>query len=414
MKAVMLPVVSGGMGHLARTATLGRALRRLAPSIEVEYLFDEYGLRPFNLDVARAMGLRPRQLPVLTRQNRDAVIEAYFGDADVVVDDMLRQWLPCRRVVPQLAWISIVMYPIGDELFGDWPLMLQADALIWPYAPQFDVPSELDIFDQKLLRTGPFLETEAVPDKSSARARLGLPVAEPVVVYAPRGFPFGEQFGHAVFSGVFGAVERLRAAGCPDLRLVLLAVGEKDKLRGVAGVTDPLPDWVRVEGVVPPAEALLYTRAADILVAEGTSTMHEGAALRTPLVLVPGPFLEALVVAQGLGRHAGAPVFAVELAGPERFAVARPREFDQSFTVLGTEALTDAFAAILAGGEAQRRRLERAHALVTSGGGAEAAARLVLEVAARRRRASADGVPQNLFRTTGPGFVVQDGEPPST
>ena len=239
MKVVMLPVVSGGMGHIARTAALGRALLRLAPGIEVEYLFDEYKLRQFNLDVARAMGLRPRLLPVLTRENRDAGIRAHFGDADVVVDDMQRQWLPCRRVVPQAAWISILMYPIGDELFGDWPLMLQADALIWPYAPRFDVPPELAMFDQKLLRTGPFLETEAVPDKATARERLGLPAAEPVVVYAPRGFPFGEQFGHAVLSGVFGAVERLRAAGRADLGLVLLAVGDRDKLRGVAGVPDP-------------------------------------------------------------------------------------------------------------------------------------------------------------------------------
>jgi glycosyltransferase involved in cell wall biosynthesis len=412
MKVVMLPVVSGGMGHIARTAALGRALRRLAPSVEVEYLFAEHDLRPFNLDAARGMGLLPRLLPVVTRQNRDAVVGACFGDADVVVDDAARQWLPCRRVVPQAAWISILMYPVGDELFGDWPLMLQADALIWPYAPRFGVPAELDMFDHKLLRTGPFLETEAVPDKPSARARLGLPVAEPVVVYALRGFPFGRKFGHAVLSGVYGAVERLRAAGQPGLRLVLLAVGENDELRGAAGMPDPLPDWVRVEGVVPPEEALLYARAADILVAEGTSTMHEGAALRTPLVLVPGTLLETLVVAQGLNRHAGVPVFAVDL-GPEHL-VAKPKEFDQSFKVLGTESLTDAFAAILAGGEAQRERVERAHALVTSGRGAEAAARLVLEVAARPRRASAGGGRQNLFRTTGPGFVVDEGEPPAT
>jgi hypothetical protein len=140
--------------------------------------------------------------------------------------------------------------------------------------------------------------------------------------------------------------------------------------------------------------------------------MHEGAALRTPLVLIPGTLLETLVVAQGLNQHADVPVFAVDL-GPKHL-VAKPREFDQSFKVLGAAALTDAFAAILAGGEAQRERVERAHALVTSARGAEAAAQLVLEVVAWRRRALADGGRQNFFRTTGPGFVVDEGEPPST
>jgi hypothetical protein len=413
MKVVMAPVTSGGMGHLARTAALASALRHLDPSVEVEFLFEEHGLRPFNMQVAHGMGIRPRLLPVLTRQNRDATVQACLGDADVIVDDAARYLLPCRRVVPRAAWISIVMYPVGDELFGDWPLMAQADALIWPYAPRFGLPSELEMFDHKLLRTGPFLQTQAVPDKAAARARLELQVEHPVVVYAPRGFPFGKAFGHAVLSGVYGAVERLRAARWPGLRLVLLTVSDKEELCGVPGLPDPLPDCVRVEGVVPPAEALLYTRAADILVAEGTSTMHEGAALRTPLVLVPGTLLETMVVAQGFARHAGVPVFGVELAGPDRFKAARPREFDESFTMLGTDALADAFAEILAGGEAQRETLDRAHALVTNGG-AEAAARLVLEVAARRRRASADGIPQNLLRTTGPGFVVQEGEPPST
>ena len=82
--------------------------------------------------------------------------------------------------------------------------------------------------------------------------------------------------------------------------------------------------------------------------------------------------------------------------------------------MLGRGGADEAFAAILGGGEAQRQGVERAHALVTSGGGAEAAARLVLEVAARRRRAPDDGVPQDPLRTTGPGRVVQDGDPPST
>ncbi|MGG5824069.1 hypothetical protein [Falsiroseomonas sp. HW251] len=412
MKVVMLPSVSGGIGHISRTGALARALRRLDPRVEIDYVLDTGRLRPFNVQATMRLGYRPRLLPELTRENRDAVLQACFGDADAIVDDAARYVFPWRRAVPQAAWVSLLMYPVGDELWADWPWLMQMDALVWPYAPRFGVPAELDMFEHKLLRTGPFLETETTPEKAAARSRLNLSSAGPVVVYAPRGFPFGREFGHAVLSSVYAAANRLRAAGRPGLRLVLLAVVDKDELRGVPGMPDLLPDWVQVEGVVPAAEALLYARAADILVAEGTSTMHEGAAMRTPLVLIPGPIRETLVVADGLSRQAGVHAFAVRLVETER-DTGKPSEFDD-FAVLTAEALTVAFAEILAGGRTQGERVERAHALVISGGGVDAAARLVLDVAAWRRRASAHGCAQNLLRTTGPGFVVQDGDPSAT
>jgi hypothetical protein len=377
MTIVMIPSASGGIGHISRTAALARALRRLDPAMQIEYLLDANQLRPFNVDVVLRMGFRPRLLPSLTRQNRDAFVRACLGDADVIVDDAAQHLLPLRRVVQQAAWISVLMHPVGDELFGNWPYMAQMDALIWPYAPLIGLPRELEPFEGKLLRTGPFLETEGVPDRRTARRRLGLSPDGPSVLYAPRGFPFGREFGHSVLSVVYRAVEALRGSAVPGLQLVLIAVAEPDELRGVPGLPATLPDWMRVEGVVPPSEALLYTRAADVLLAEGTSTMHEGAALGTPLVLVPGPIQEALVLAQALGERGAADVFGVEAVMADEFAGA--------FPPLTAEALAGAFAAALAGGKAQRARIERAHTLVTGSGGVDAAARLVLDVAERRR-----------------------------
>ena len=42
----------------------------------------------------------------------------------------MRNFLPLRQIVPQAAWVSILMHPIGDELFLDWPFMAQMEALI--------------------------------------------------------------------------------------------------------------------------------------------------------------------------------------------------------------------------------------------------------------------------------------------
>ncbi len=371
-RVVMIPSASGGIGHISRTAALARALRRLDPAVEVELLLDTERLCPFNIDAARRMGFTPRFLPPRTRDNRAAITRACLDGADIVVDDCSRYLLPLRQAVPHVGWVTLAMYPLHDELFMDWPLMAQMDAVIWPYAPLVGLPEELAPVRDKVVQTGPFLETDGVPDRAAARAQLGLPVDDPLVVYAPRGFPFGREFGHRALAAVYGGVEMLRRTGHPALRLVLLAVSSPAELSGIPGLPDPLPDWVQVKGVVTPAESLLHTRAASAVVGEGTSTMHEGAALRTPLVLLPGPIPEVMLLAQALDRERAAQVFTLPQAVPD--------------------ALAGAFRIALDDTPRRAAMLDRAHALVTGGGGAPAAARVVLQVAARRRSSSSVGV----------------------
>ena len=362
-KVVLIPSVSGGIGHISRCAALARALRRRDPTVMVEFVLDTDRLRPFNIDATLNMGFRPRLLPSRNRDNRDAVVRACLGDADVIVDDVSRYLLPLRRVVPKAAWASILMHPVGDELFMDWPLMAQMDALIWPYAPIIGLPPELASLTGKVVRTGPFLEIAEVPSKQEARAELNLPPRAAVVLYAPRGFPFGLAFGHRVLAGVYGAAEALRRTSQPMLQLVLLAVSDPDQLRGVPGLPATLPDWVQIKGVVLPQQALLYSRAADVLVGEGTSTMHEGAALRTPLVLVPGPIQEATLLGKRLGQEGAALVIDLGTATPDAFAAA--------------------FSDVLAGSASLTKQLDRAQALVTGGGGVNTAAQVILQLASR-------------------------------
>ena len=364
-RVVMIPSVSGGIGHISRTAALAGALRRLNPTVEVEYLLDAEKLRPFNIDATRRMGFRPRFLPPRTRDNRDALVRACLDHADVVVDDCTRYLLPLRQAVPHTGWVSLAMHPLNDELFMEWPLMVQMDAVIWPYAPLVELPAELKALNVEVVQTGPFLEPNDVPAKAASRVQLRLSEKEPFILYAPRGFPFGREFGHRAFAAIYAAVEALRCSRHAELKLVLLAVSDPAEMNGIPGVPDKLPEWVVVKGVVTPAEALLFTRAADAVVGEGTSTMHEGAVLRTPLVLLPGPIAEATLLAQALARER-----AGMLILPEQTTAA---------------VLTAAFLAALTPSPEQARMLDRAQVLITGGGGAVSAARIVLDVASRRR-----------------------------
>ena len=370
----MIPSVGGGIGHLARTGALARALLRLDPQVEIEFLLDTERLRPFNIDACRRMGFRPRFLPPRNRDNRDAIVRACLDDADVIVDDCSRYLQPLQRSVPQAAWVSIPMHPVGDELFMDWPMMAQMEVILWAYTPVVDLPPELDVVADRVVQTGPFLETANVPDRPEARRQLGLRARGPHVVYAPRGFPFGREFGHRVLASVFGAVALLRKAEHPDLELVLLAVDDRKELSGIADVPEELPDWVRVEGLVSPATSVLHTRAADIVIGEGTSTMHEGAALRTSLVLMPGPIREAELLAFGLAKAGAAQTLTREETTPERTSAA--------------------FRRALTAGSASDASLEKAFRLVTGGGGAHAAARRILDLidsrSARRLLRTAD------------------------
>ena len=311
------------------------------------------------------MGYRPRLLPARHRDNRDAMVRACLGDADVIVDDTMRFLVPLRACVPHAAWVSIPMTPIGDELFLDWPFMKQMDAIIWAYAPLVGVPSDLDPVRDQVTVTGPFLLLDDVPNQAGSRARLGLLPDARTVLYAPRGFPFGREFGHRVLASAFRAVEALRRTACPDLTLTLIAVGDPRDVQGVEGVPDPLPPWVRVHGLLPQAEALMQMRAASAVIAEGTSTMHEAAALGTPLVLTPGPIAETTLLARKLAEHRAATTLMPDEVGAER--------------------MTGALGAILANPAGSTAAASRAASLVTGGGGVMAAARLVLELAARRK-----------------------------
>lgn len=373
-KVVMIPSVGGGIGHISRSGALARALLRLDPALEVEFLLDTDRLRPFNIDACRRMGFRPRFLPPRNRENRDAIVRACLDDADVIVDDCSRYLQPLHRCVPQAAWVSIPMHPVGDELFMDWPFLTQMDLILWAYTPVVDVPPELDVVADRLVKTGPFLETADVPDQAAARRQLGLRAFGPHVVYAPRGFPFGREFGHRVLAAVYGAVATLRKSKHPDLELVLLAVADPEELRGIPELPEELPDWVRIEGLVSPALSVLHTRAADIVIGEGTSTMHEGAALCTPLVLMPGPIREAEMTAAGLAKAGAAHTFTREETTPERVA--------------------EAFVAALMPGKARDTELDTAYRLVTGGGGAEAAARQILAMMDKCATRSSSGPTQ--------------------
>jgi hypothetical protein len=360
--------VSGGIGHVSRCGALARALRRLDPTIEIEFVLDMDRLRWFNVEATERMGFRPRLMPLRTRENRNAVVRSSLGDPDLVVDDVSRHLLPYRQLVPQAGWVTIAMHPIGDELFHDWPHMAQMDAVFWPYIPLVGIPPELEIVKEKVVHTGPFLETDDVPDPAAAKVALGIPPDEKTVVFAPRGFPFGREFGHRVLGSIYGAVERIRQTVDPTLTLTLIAVTNPADLQGVAGVPSVLPDWVRVRGVVTAAESLAFTRSAALVVAEGTSTMHEAAALRTPLLMVPGPIQETWLLGTKLGEQKAAHLTWIEAVNAERFATVLESVLTD---VQGTTAMTD-----------------RAHALVTGGGGVRAAAAAVLELATARRRAS--------------------------
>ena len=368
LQIVMLPSVSGGIGHVSRCGALARALLRLDPTMEIEFVLDLDRIRWFNIEATERMGFRPRLMPPRTRENRNAVVRSSFGEPDLIVDDVSRHLLPYRQIVPQAGWVTIAMHPIGDELFHDWPHMAQMDAVFWPYIPLVGLPPELEIVRDKIVQTGPFLETDDVPDRAAARAALGMAPSENTVVFAPRGFPFGRDFGHRVLGSIYGAVERARQTVDPTLTLTLIAVPSPAELQGVPGLPPRLPDWVRVRGVVTPAESLMYTRAARLVVAEGTSTMHEAAALGTPLLLVPGPIQETWLLGTRLGEQRAAHLVWIESVDADRFSkVVESVLLDEE----GTRAMT-----------------QRAHALVTGGGGVQAAAAAVLELATSRRRAA--------------------------
>jgi glycosyltransferase involved in cell wall biosynthesis len=368
MQVTLIPSVGGGIGHISRTATLARAMLRLDPDLSISFLLDAERLRPFNIGAAERTGFPVRVLPPRGRESRDDIVRHFLGEADLIVDDTMRTLIPYRHLVPRAAWVSIPLYPMGDELFLDWPHLAQTDGIVWAYAPFMEQPAELSIpaIASRVRATGPFLDVEDVPSKARVRRELGWDEGEEVVVYAPRGMPFGREFGETVLSGVYGGLEKLRAKG-RKMRLVLLAVSDPKELR-CPGFPSEVPGWVSIIGLVSPPESLRYTRAADIVIAEGTSTAHEAAALGTPVVMVPGAIRETWLLGTMLLKHRAARVLWVENVTPELMA----QEFED----------------ILSEDELRSAMIERARTVVTGGGGAPEAARFVLDCARRFREAS--------------------------
>lgn len=361
MNVVMIPSVSAGLGHLGRTAALGRALTKLDPLVTVEYLLDTERLRPFNIAAAERTGFRVNLLPGRNRENRDAIVRACLARANVIVDDTSRYLIPLRQIVPQAGWVSIPMYPLWDELFMDWPYLAQTDGVIWAYPPVLDFPPELAMLGDKVLRTSGFLELAGVPERAAARATLDLAQDDEIVVYAPRGMTFGREFGERVLAGVIGATRLLRVDH-PNLRLVLLAVNNRDEIRA-PGVPDELPEWITIVGTVPHAQMLHYIRAADIAVTEGSNMTQEAAALHTPITMIPGTIYECWLLGTSLYENGAARIEWIERVTPE--------------------AVAAHFRAILDDAAQRQTMVEKAHELIMVGEGVADAARLVLDIGQR-------------------------------
>lgn len=364
MHIVFIPSVEGGIGHISRTAILARRIKELDSSVTFEYVLDTDRLRPFNIDFARRTGHPVTLLPARNRQSRNSIVSHCLGRADVVVEDTSRYLIPLRQIIPHAAWISIPLIPVADELFMDWTHLAQTEGIIWAYAPLLGLPPELEIeaIKSKVITTGPFLDIEDVPQKEEALKQLSFAEDEELIVYAPRGMPFGRAFGERILSSVYGAMNRLRAEqGRDKLRLVLLAVNNMDELRA-EGFPKDLPEWVTIVGMVTPRESLTYTRAASIVIAEGTSTAHEAAGLGTPLVMVPGTIHETWLLGTKLGEANAAHILWIE-----------------GVTI---DSMFDSFNRILTDDAKRKAMTTRAHEIVTGGGGVEKAARFVLEQAA--------------------------------
>ena len=292
INVVFVPSVSGGLGHVTRTVKLARALERADPRLRISYALSERKLRRFNVEAVERTGYPVRILPDPVHHQRDREIRAALGEADVVIDDTERRLVAYRRILPRIrAWISIPMLPLWDELFMDWPRLEHVDHIIYAYPPSMPVPEDLAPFREKLTVSGPILDPDEMPDRTAARRRLGLPEGRRYVLYAPRGFPFGREFGRRVVNGVVGGFLRLRRRH-PELRLILTAAPDPGAIRPPGLPPLDRIDGLTVHGVLPSEAARDYLAAADVTVVEGTSALFDAAMARAPVVMVPGPIHE--------------------------------------------------------------------------------------------------------------------------
>ena len=347
LNVVFIPSVSGGLGHVARTLKLARALERADPSLRISYVLDELGLRPINLEVVRQTGYPVRVLPNPVRHERDEKVRAVLGEADVVIEDTNPRLIPHRRILPRLrAWISIPMLPLWDELHMNWPLFEHVDQILYTYPPVMPPPEELEPFRDRLTVTGPILDPEELPARPEARRRLGLDGDAEYVVYSPRGFPFGPWFGLRVLNGVVGGYLRLRRRR-PRLRLALIGVPDPAAVqpRGLPPLAEI--EGLSLVGAVAPDVARDYVAAADLVVVEGTTTLFDAALARTPVLMVPGLIYETWLEGTWVNER-GAGV------------VMRPEQVTRTSMA---RAMAEALDPV-----AMPRRVARLHELVGTGG----------------------------------------------
>ena len=261
MNVVMLPSVAGGIGHISRTAALARALKRLDPSVHVDYVLDADRLRPFNIDATMRMGFRPRLMPPRTRDSRDAIVRACLGDADV--DRRRRCPLPAAAAPGRAA----------RRLGLDRDAPARRRAVHGLAADGADGRHRLGLPAYRRPPGGaggrrrqggadrPVPRRRGRAGAGRPRARLGSGTGDgPVDCSTRRAGSLRE--GRSA-TGCSPRVRRGRGAapgGPPGLRLVLLAVGDPSELRGVEGVPAEPAALGEVQGVVR-AGSLLGLRA---------------------------------------------------------------------------------------------------------------------------------------------------------
>jgi len=300
INVMVIPSVSGGLGHVTRTLKLARGLERADRSLRIIYGLDEVGLRPINREAVARSGFPLRIIPNPVRHERDARIREVMGDIDVVIEDTNRRLIAHRSLLPRLrAWISLPMLPLWDDLHMDWPLLEHVDHILYTYPAVMPVPEELERFRDRLTVTGPILDPLEMPSKEEARRHLGLDPEARYIVYAPRGFPFGEWFGRRVLSGVVGGYRRLTPKQ-PDLRLLLTAVPDRGAIQPPRLPPLDTIDGVTVWGTLAPERSRDSIAAADLVIVEGTTTLFDAATAGTPVLMVPGliyeTFLEGTLV----------------------------------------------------------------------------------------------------------------------
>ncbi len=339
VNVMIIPSVSGGLGHVTRTLKLARGLERADPSLRVIYGLDEVGLRPINQEAISRSGFPLRVIPNPVRHERDERIRATLGDIDVVIEDTNRRLVAHRPLLPRLrAWISLPMLPIWDDLHMDWPLLEHVDCILYAYPAVIPVPEELDRFRDKLTVTGPILDPEEMPGRAEARHRLGLDQSARYIIYAPRGFPFGQWFGRRVLSGVVGGYARL-ARTQPDVQLLLTAVPD------LAAVQPPrLPpldqiDGVSVWGTLSPEQGRDSVAAADLVIVEGTTTLFDAATAGTPVLMVPGLIYETALEGTLVDEHGAGIVMRPEEVTARTMATNMRRALDPALSGQRVERL---------------------------------------------------------------------------